>query len=237
MENILHRSHTRGKANHGWLNSHHTFSFAGYYNPERVHFGAIRVFNDDVVRGGAGFNTHPHANMEIVSIPLSGALEHKDSTGRHKIIKTGEVQIMSAGTGIEHSEFNASKVDEVNFLQIWILPDERNIEPRYAQKEFPLSSQRNKLVNVVSPENPDALWINQQAWFYLGEFDKDKEIEYELNKAGNGVYLFVIEGEIEVADQKLGKRDGMGITGVEKIRLSSVTDAQILVLETTMTPG
>ena len=184
MENILHLSHTRGHANHGWLDSHHTFSFAGYFNPERVHFGAIRVFNDDVVKGGTGFGTHPHANMEIVSIPLAGALEHRDSTGRHKIIKTGEVQIMSAGTGIEHSEYNASKEEDVNFLQIWILPEKMNIQPRYEQKEFPVGNQNNDWVNVVSPNNPEALWINQQAWFYLSELETGKDLNYNIQETG-----------------------------------------------------
>lgn len=237
MENILHQSHTRGHANHGWLDSHHTFSFAGYFNPERVHFGAIRVFNDDVVIGGTGFGTHPHANMEIVSIPLSGALEHKDSTGRHKIIKTGEVQIMSAGTGIEHSEYNASKEDEVNFLQIWILPEKRNIEPRYEQREFSLSENKNELVNVVSPDNPKALWINQNAWFYLGEIETGKELGHKINQDGNGIYLFVIEGEIEVVGKKLQKRDGMGITGAEELSIKAGKETKLLVIETTMNVG
>jgi redox-sensitive bicupin YhaK (pirin superfamily) len=234
MENILHQSHTRGHANHGWLDSHHTFSFAGYFNPERVHFGAIRVFNDDVVIGGAGFGTHPHANMEIVSIPLSGALEHKDSTGRQKIIKTGEVQIMSAGTGIEHSEYNASKEDEVNFLQIWILPDKMNIEPRYDQREFSLEHNRNQLINVVAPDNPQALWINQKTWFYLGEIEMNHEVEYKTNESGNGIYLFVIEGQIEIADKKLQKRDGMGITGVDNLVMSASKDSRLLLIETTL---
>lgn len=236
MENILYQSHTRGHANHGWLDSYHTFSFAGYFNPERVHFGAIRVFNDDVIVGGTGFGTHPHANMEIVSIPLSGALEHQDSTGRNKIIKTGEVQIMSAGTGIEHSEYNASKEDEVNFLQIWILPDKMNIEPRYDQREFPLEHHKNKLINVVAPDNSRALWINQKAWFYLGEIERDNEVEYKINENenGNGIYLFVIEGEIEVADQKLQKRDGMGITGLDNLVIRASTDSKLLLIETTL---
>lgn len=234
MENILHLSHTRGHANHGWLDSHHTFSFAGYFDPERVHFGAIRVFNDDVVKGGMGFGTHPHANMEIVSIPLSGALEHKDSIGRHKIIKTGEVQIMSAGTGIEHSEYNASKDDDVNFLQIWILPEQMNIEPRYDQREFPVGDHKNQLINVVAPDNPEALWINQKAWFYLADIEENKQVEYRINKAGNGIYLFVIKGELEVADQKLQKRDGMGITGVESLNIKAVAESKLLLIETAM---
>ena len=234
MQNILHKSHTRGHADHGWLNTHHTFSFAGYFNPERMHFGAIRVLNDDIVQGGMGFGTHPHANMEIVSIPLQGALEHKDSTGRQKVIKTGEVQIMSAGTGIEHSEYNASKDEAVNFLQIWVLPDKKDIDPRYEQKEFELSHYRNKLVNVVAPDNPEALWINQQAWFYLGELDQGRDLEYALNEPKNGVYLFVIDGEVEVADRLMERRDGMGISGVADFVIKPMKTSRILLIETTM---
>lgn len=234
MQNILHKSHTRGHANHGWLNSYHTFSFAGYNDPSRVHFGAIRVFNDDIVQGGKGFGAHSHANMEIVSIPLSGALEHKDSTGRHKIIKTGEVQIMSAGTGIEHSEYNASMDEPVNFLQIWVLPQQRNIVPRYEQKEFSINERKNALVNVVAPDNPDALWINQQAWFYLAHLDSGKEISYALKGESNGVYIFILEGEVSVVDQKLEKRDGIGITGVDNLKLVSAADSKFLLIETTM---
>ena len=231
---ILHRSHTRGHVNHGWLDSHHTFSFAGYFNPERVHFGAIRVFNDDVVKGGTGFGTHPHANMEIVSIPLSGALEHKDSTGRHKIIKTGEVQIMSAGTGIEHSEYNASKDLDVNFLQIWILPDKMNIKPRYDQREFPLGKKKNELINVVAPDSDEALWINQRTWFYLGQFEKEQDISYKVNETGNGLYLFVIDGEVEVADHHLKMRDAMGITDINTLKIKSVSNTKLLLIETTL---
>lgn len=234
MDLILHKNNSRGHANHGWLNSHHTFSFAGYMNPERIHFGAIRVLNDDVVKGGTGFGRHPHANMEIVSIPLSGALEHKDSTGRHKIIRTGEVQIMSAGTGIEHSEYNASLTEDVNFLQIWILPDKRNIEPRYDQREFSLSDHKNELVTVVAPDDDSALWINQQAWFHLGNLDAGTEIDYKVRKPGHGVYLFLLEGELEVADQRLSKRDGMGITDLDAITIKAKSDSQVLLIETTM---
>lgn len=234
MQNILHKSYSRGHADHGWLNSHHTFSFASYYHPERMHFGAIRVLNDDIVQGDTGFGTHPHANMEIVSIPLSGALEHKDSTGRHKIIKTGEVQIMSAGTGIEHSEYNASPTAPVNFLQIWVLPAEQNISPRYEQKEFPWKVNQNQWVNVVAPDNTNAIWINQQAWFYLGSLEKDRSLAYKLKEPENGVYLFVIEGEVSLGDQILQKRDGIGLVGWETIDLSASANSRLLLIETTM---
>ncbi|MBX2956020.1 MAG: pirin family protein [Cyclobacteriaceae bacterium] len=235
MKTILHKANTRGHANHGWLDSYHTFSFAGYHDPTRIHFGALRVLNDDVVKGGAGFGQHPHDNMEIISIPLRGALEHGDNTGGHGIIKSGEVQIMSAGSGIAHSEKNASKAEDVNFLQIWVFPKEKNIQPRYDQKLFPASDRINKFQTVVSPEKSSgALWINQNAWFSLGKFDKTATIEYTLNKQGNGVYAFVIEGDVTINDQKLNKRDGFGVWDVEKISIVSDSQSEVLLIEVPM---
>lgn len=235
MKTILHKANTRGHANHGWLDSYHTFSFAGYHDPTRIHFGALRVLNDDVVKGGAGFGQHPHDNMEIISIPLRGALEHGDNTGGHGIIKSGEVQIMSAGSGIAHSEKNASKTEDVNFLQIWVFPKEKNIQPRYDQKLFPASDRINKFQTVVSPEKSSgALWINQNAWFSLGKFDKTATIEYTLNKQGNGVYAFVIEGDVTINDQKLNKRDGFGVWDVEKISIVSDSQSEVLLMEVPM---
>lgn len=235
MKTVLHKANTRGHANHGWLDSYHTFSFAGYYDPTRIHFGALRVLNDDVVKGGAGFGQHPHDNMEIVSIPLRGALEHGDNTGGHGIIQSGEVQIMSAGSGIAHSEKNASKTDDVNFLQIWVFPKERNIQPRYDQKLFPATDRLNKFQTVVSPEkNNGALWINQDAWFSLGKFEKGKTTEYSIKKPGNGVYAFVIEGDVTINDQQLNKRDGFGIWDVEKIAINAAQDAEVLLIEVPM---
>lgn len=235
MKTVLHKATTRGHANHGWLDSYHTFSFAGYYDPARMHFGAIRVLNDDVVKGGAGFGQHPHDNMEIISIPLRGALEHGDNTGGHGIIQSGEVQIMSAGSGIAHSEKNASKTEDVNFLQIWVFPKERNIQPRYDQKLFPSTDRLNKFQTVVSPEkNNGALWINQDAWFSLGKFEKGKSTEYSIKKQGNGVYAFVIDGDVTINDQQLNKRDGFGIWDVEKIVISAGQDAEVLLIEVPM---
>lgn len=234
MRTVLHKNNSRGHANHGWLDTHHTFSFAGYYDPGRTRFGSIRVLNDDVVTGGHGFGTHPHSNMEIVSIPLKGALEHRDSTGRHKVIRTGEVQIMSAGTGIQHSEYNASKEKEVNFLQIWILPEKNNIEPRYDQKDFNLEEIHNELVNVVAPDNPAALWINQQAWFHLGRYEAHQETSYHLKDEENAVYVFVIEGEAEINGKLLQKRDGIGITETTDVRINPVTSCYFLLIETTL---
>jgi redox-sensitive bicupin YhaK (pirin superfamily) len=235
MKTILHKASTRGHANHGWLDSYHTFSFAGYYDPTRIHFGALRVLNDDVVKGAAGFGQHPHDNMEIVSIPLRGALEHGDNTGGHGIIKSGEVQIMSAGSGIAHSEKNASKTDDVNFLQIWVFPKEKNIQPRYDQKLFPAEERANAFQTVVAPDKKDgALWINQDAWFSLGKFSKGKNAEYELNKNTNGVYAFIIDGDVTINGQLLNKRDGFGVWETDKLSLTADSDAEVLLIEVPM---
>jgi redox-sensitive bicupin YhaK (pirin superfamily) len=235
MKTVLHKANTRGHANHGWLDSYHTFSFAGYYDPTRVNFGALRVLNDDVVAGGAGFGQHPHDNMEIISIPLRGSLEHGDNTGGHGIIKSGEVQIMSAGSGIAHSEKNASKTEDVNFLQIWVFPKERNIQPRYDQKLFSAADRINKFQTVVSPEkNNGALWINQDAWFSLGKLNAGESIQYAVNKKGNGVYAFVIDGDVTIENQKLNKRDGLGIWEVDKLSIVADANAEVLLIEVPM---
>ncbi len=231
----MHRSNTRGHAEHGWLDSHHTFSFASYHNPERVRFGLLRVLNDDIVQPGEGFGTHPHDNMEIVSIPLSGALAHKDSTGNEHVINTGDVQIMSAGSGLYHSEYNASQKEEVNFLQIWVFPKERDIQPRYDQKTFSKAERKNKFQAVVSPEkNSSSLWINQDSYFSLADIEAGKEITYNINKKGNGVYLFVISGSVEAAGTNLDKRDGFGIEDTDKITVSAKENSEILVIEVPM---
>ncbi|GAB4229999.1 MAG: pirin family protein [Ekhidna sp.] len=234
MKSIIHKAETRGHANFGWLNSRHTFSFGQYYDPERVHFGMLRVLNDDVVAGGAGFPTHPHSNMEIVSIPLAGALAHKDSTGTEKAIHTGEVQIMSAGSGITHSEYNASKTDEVNFLQIWVFPKEKDIKPRYDQKRFHPEDRKNKLQTVVAPNDNSALWINQDAWFCLVDFDHEGVLDYSLRSANNGVYLFVIEGSVKIEDTDLNKRDAIGIWETDQVHLKVQKDSQLLIIEVPM---
>jgi quercetin 2,3-dioxygenase len=235
MKTILHKANTRGHANHGWLDSYHTFSFAGYYDPTRVNFGALRVLNDDVVAGGAGFGQHPHDNMEIISIPLRGALEHGDNTGGHGIIKSGEVQIMSAGSGIAHSEKNASKTEDVNFLQIWVFPKERNIQPRYDQKLFSAADRINKFQTVVSPEkNNGALWINQDAWFSLGKLNEGESTQYTINKKGNGVYAFVIDGDVTIENQKLNKRDGLGIWETDALTIVADKNAEVLLIEVPM---
>lgn len=234
MKTVLHLAATRGHANFGWLDSYHSFSFGHYYDPERVHFGALRVLNDDTVNAGMGFGKHPHDNMEIISIPLSGDLHHKDSTGRDEIIREHDVQIMSAGSGIAHSEMNANRDKPVKFLQIWVMPKEQNIEPRYEQKSFKPENRVNQLLTVVAPDNEDAVWINQDAWFSLGNFTKDFSTTYQLKKSGNGVYIFVLEGSLEINGQSIGTRDGLGISDVETIDIKASTDAQIVLIEIPM---
>ncbi len=231
MKAIVHRATSRGHANHGWLDSHHTFSFANYYNPERTHFGMLRVLNDDIIQGGTGFGTHPHENMEIVSIPLDGALEHKDSTGRHKVIEQGDVQIMSAGKGIYHSEYNHHRDRASNFLQIWVFPKERNIEPRYDQKYFDPAQRRNTWQTVVAPDDKNALRINQDAWFSLINLDKDHSTDYTRHMEGSLLYLFVIEGAVELNGERLDKRDGMGITEGDIRNLHAPVNAELLLME------
>ncbi|MBI1221366.1 MAG: pirin family protein [Bacteroidetes bacterium] len=231
MNTLIHRADTRGHANHGWLDSHHTFSFASYMNPERIHFGALRVLNDDIIQGGTGFGTHPHENMEIVSIPLKGALEHKDSTGRHKVIETGDVQIMSAGTGIFHSEYNHLKDSETNFLQIWIFPKKANITPRYEQLSFSSEDRKNTWQTVVSPKEGEALWINQDAWFSLSNLEAGNSTSYIKHKDESILYLFVISGQVEVAGETLKRRDGMGISQGNIEQLKALENSELLLME------
>jgi redox-sensitive bicupin YhaK (pirin superfamily) len=236
MKNILHKAGSRGHANHGWLDSFHTFSFAGYHNPERIHFGALRVLNDDTVAGGMGFGTHAHDNMEIISIPTSGDLEHADSMGNKQVIREGDVQVMSAGTGIQHSEKNKNKDIPVKFFQIWMFPDKKNVTPRYDQKSFTDDQKHNKLITVVSPLGTDdgGVQVHQDAWFSLGKFDKGFQTTYQKRKEENGVYSFIIEGNIIVNGQKLSRRDGLGITGTGNISIEAESDAEILLMEVPM---
>lgn len=236
MKTVLHKAETRGHANHGWLNSYHTFSFSGYHEPTRMNFGVLRVLNDDTVAGGMGFGKHPHDNMEIVSIPLSGDLEHNDTTGRNEIIKQGDVQIMSAGSGIAHSEKNANHNQEVKFLQIWVMPSKRNIEPRYEQKSFPIDGRKNRLQTIVAPNNEEAVWINQNSWFTLGNFDNGETTTYQINKNENGIYAFVLKGDITINNISLNERDGLGITETEILNIVANTDAEFLLIEVPMKP-
>ncbi|RRJ91619.1 pirin family protein [Paenimyroides tangerinum] len=230
---ILHKANTRGEANHGWLHSFHTFSFAGYRNDERNNFGNLRVLNDDTVAAGMGFGAHPHDNMEIISIPLSGDLAHKDSIGSQEIIKEGDIQVMSAGTGITHSEYNANKDKEVKFLQIWVFPNKFEVEPRYDQMTFP--DVRNELVQIISPNQDDAgLWIHQDAWFHLGKVDSGFETNYEMKNPENGLYIFIIEGDVTIDEHVLNKRDAIGITNAESVSIKANSNAEILLMEVPM---
>jgi quercetin 2,3-dioxygenase len=232
---ILYKANTRGHADHGWLNSYHSFSFANYHNPERVHFGALRVLNDDTVAPGKGFGTHHHDNMEIISIPLEGELEHKDSMGTVAVIKKGDVQVMSAGTGIMHSEYNKSSEKPVKFLQIWVIPNKHNVTPRYGQITLNAEDRHNKLQQILSPNLEDeGVWIHQNAWFYLGKFDKGVTADYALRAKENGVYAFILSGDVTINDQKLNTRDGLGIWNTDTFSIKADSDAEILLMEVPM---
>jgi len=236
MNSIIHRAETRGHANHGWLDTHHTFSFANYYNPERMHFGVLRVLNDDRVAAGMGFGTHPHDNMEIISIPLEGDLEHKDSMGNVSVIKNGDIQVMSAGTGITHSEYNRNKNSEVRFLQIWVFPNKKNVTPRYDQITLKDLDRHNKFQQILSPYPEDeGVWIHQNAWFHLADLEKGKSIEYNMKDTRNGLYTFLLNGKIKVDDNELNKRDGLGLWSVEGVlKYEGLENSQILTMEVPM---
>jgi quercetin 2,3-dioxygenase len=232
----IHKAGTRGHANHGWLNSFHSFSFADYYNPERMHFGALRVLNDDTVAPGMGFGKHPHNNMEIISIPLEGDLEHQDSMGHTQVIKRGDVQVMSAGVGVFHSEYNRNKDQEVKFLQIWIMPNKKDVKPRYDQVTLDLEDRKNKLQQIISPnENGEGLWIHQDAWFFIGNFEEGKQIDYSVKRKENGVYVFVLKGKVNIEGNDLDSRDGIGISETDKISIKSLKDdTEILLMDVPM---
>jgi redox-sensitive bicupin YhaK (pirin superfamily) len=234
---VIHKADSRGKADHGWLVSHHTFSFANYHNPERMHFGVLRVLNDDKVEAGRGFGTHPHDNMEIISIPLEGDLEHKDSMGNSAIIKSGDIQVMSAGTGIMHSEFNKNNDSLVKFLQIWVYPNKRNVVPRYDQITLDKTKSQNQFQQILSPNADDeGVWIHQDAWFHLGSFENNIEINYQVKKKGNGVYAFILKGCAEIEGQKLETRDGFGIWDISDLNIKSTSEnTEILLMEVPMT--
>ena len=236
MQTVLHTSDSRGDANHGWLHSKHSFSFANYYNPEKIHFGVLRVLNDDFVAAGMGFGLHPHDNMEIISIPLEGDLEHQDSMGNNTVIKHGDIQVISAGTGIKHSEYNKNKDKPVKFLQIWVIPNKKDVTPRYDQVTLDPKDRVNKLQQVLSPNPEDAgVWIHQDAWFHIGKFDQSVQATYDIKKAGNGMYAFVLYGQFEIAGQKLNERDALGITEFDQFDLKALTPgAEILLMELPM---
>ena len=239
MKTVLHKAETRGHANHGWLDTHHTFSFANYRNPERMHFGVLRVLNDDAVAPGRGFGTHPHDNMEIISIPLEGDLEHKDSMGNVTVIKEGDVQVMSAGTGVYHSEYNKNADQEVKFLQIWLFPNEKNVAPRYDQISLKELEQPDAFSQILSPNADDAgVWIHQNAWFHMGNFNAGSTATYALkDPARNGVYAFVIDGDVSIEGQQLNRRDGFGVWDTDAIQVKANREAKVLLMEVPMVLG
>lgn len=236
MNTVLHKANTRGEANHGWLQSKHTFSFANYHNPERMHFGVLRVLNDDVVAPGMGFGTHPHQNMEIISIPMEGDLEHKDSMGNVAVIKSGDIQVLSAGTGITHSEYNKNKDKQVKFLQIWVFPNKKNVTPRYDQISLNVNDRNNQFQQVLSPNPDDAgVWIHQEAWFNMTNLEKGKELSYQLNNPErNGVYVFVLKGDATVNNQSLNNRDGLGVWDVSQLDIKADSNTELLLMEVPM---
>lgn len=237
MKTVIHKGNTRGFANHGWLKSYHTFSFANYHNPKRMNFGALRVLNDDVVQPKMGFGTHPHQNMEIISIPLKGALSHKDSMDNKRAIEVGEVQVMSAGTGLSHSEFNDSKTDEVNFLQLWIIPEELGVIPNYDQRKFPLEEKKNKLQTVVAPKDKlegNALPISQQAYIYRANLGEGNSVKIKFKSINNGLYVFVVDGEVEIAGSTLNSRDAIGVSETEITTIKAHQNSELIIIEVPM---
>ncbi|WP_417445136.1 pirin family protein [Joostella sp.] len=235
MKTTLYKADTRGHANHGWLNAYHSFSFANYFDPKRMNFGVLRVLNDDTIAPGMGFGKHPHDNMEIITIPLFGDLEHEDSMGNKKVIKEGDVQSMSAGTGVVHSEYNKNRDKEVKLLQIWLMPKKRNVTPFYDQISLKLEDKKNKFQQIVSPNSDDdGVTINQDAWFNITEMDAGKELEYNLHNPENGVYAFVLEGDISINNEKLNRRDALGIEASEKLEIIADTNAKLLLMEIPM---
>lgn len=236
MNTIFHAADTRGHADHGWLNAKHSFSFAGYHNPERIHFGALRVLNDDIVAPGMGFGKHPHDNMEIITIVLDGALEHKDSMGHTQAIHPDEVQVMSAGTGVFHSEYNHHKDKGVNLLQTWIFPNKKNVKPRYDQRVFPAAERLNTWQPLVSPEGKEdgGIKIHQDAWIHRATIEEGKTLSYQTHNPGTGLYIFMIDGDINAENLTLKKRDAVGITGATEVMLAAKAQSDVLIFEVPM---
>lgn len=233
---IFHPANERGHADHGWLNAHHSFSFASWYDPSKIHFGALRVLNDDIVKGGTGFGKHPHDNMEIITIILDGALAHKDSMGHEQTIVPGEVQVMSAGSGVFHSEYNHDKHRDVNVLQTWIFPNKKNVEPRYDQRAFDSAGRQNRLQMLVSPmDNDDAgLKIHQDAWIYRTALEAGKSVSLKLHSGRHGAYVFVIDGQVEIEGKQLNRRDAIGVSEAEAFDIRAAADSDVIVFEVPM---
>jgi quercetin 2,3-dioxygenase len=235
MKTIIHKSDSRGHFDHGWLNTRHSFSFGGYYSPEKIHFGALRVLNDDIIAGGTGFDMHPHDNMEIITIPLEGALRHKDSMGHTQKIAKGEIQVMSAGYGLYHAEFNENEDIDAKILQLWIFPDKKDLEPRYDQFKYDFA-EKDSLKLLVGPQKANAkTWINQNAYISMGKLKKDSNFDYRFYEKNNGVYLFIISGSIKIGDILLEARDAIGISETEDFSVQIINDSEILAIEVPMT--
>lgn len=235
MKTVIHKANERGHANHGWLNAHHSFSFASWYDPEKVGFGLLRVLNDDIIAGGEGFGMHPHNDMEIITIILSGALEHSDNMGNGSVIRPGDVQVMSAGTGVYHSEFNPSKTDSTSLFQLWIFPKEQGIKPRYDQKTFDAALRKNEIQAVASGYNKgDELYIHQDAMISLGSQEKGNTLNYSISKAGNGAYVMVVEGSIEIDGKTLNKRDAIGVSDVSEFNITALEASELLIIDVPM---
>ena len=235
MRTIFHAADSRGHADHGWLNTYYSFSFGDYHNPQRIHFGCLRVLNDDTIEGGKGFGTHPHRDMEIITIPLEGDLEHKDSTGVTGVIKKGEIQVMSAGNGVTHSEYNHNADKQVKLIQIWVFSREKGVEPRAEQMKIKDNEKRNDFQQIISPyPEEEGLWIHQDAWFYLAKFDSGFSKEYRFNKKDNGAYAFVIDGSVKIGDQKLNQRDALGIWDAQEFSIEAKENSEVLIMEVPM---
>ena len=235
MQTILYSAKDRGSADYGWLKPNYYFSFSNYHNPSKVNFGLLRVLNDDFIMGGGAFPTHPHDNMEIVTIPFTGAIQHKDSTGSEGLIKAGDIQIMSAGSGIQHSEANASATEPLTIFQIWVFPKDRDITPRHDQRSFDVTKRDNQWQIIVSPRaEDDALWINQDARFALTNVSAGNSIEYKNAFTGNGVFLVVINGSVEINGTKLNKRDALGISEADAFTINASVDSELLAIEVPM---
>ena len=235
MEKVFHSAESRGHANHGWLDANYSFSFSSYFDSEIMNFGALRVLNDDTISPGKGFGTHPHDNMEIITIPLKGDLEHKDSMGNVGVINEGEIQVMSAGSGVYHSEYNKNSDNFVNLLQLWVIPKKQDVKPRYCQISIRELKKKNSFYQVLSPyPQDDGMWIHQDAWFHLGDFEELTSIDYVLKQKGNGVYVFVIDGVFKVANENLIKRDALGIWNTNKISFEAQSKSQVLLVEVPM---
>ena len=231
MKTIIDRSDKRGHSLYEWLDSYHSFSFGNYYNPEKMGFGALRVLNDDIIAPETGFDTHPHKNMEIVTIPLKGELKHGDSKMNERIITPGDIQVMSAGTGIYHSESNPHGSVNAEILQIWILPHTRNTEPNYNDYNIRQLLKPNELTTLVAPDGSAPGTLLQQAWFSMGTFDAGQDFSYSLHNKQNGIYVFVIEGEAQIENTTLNRRDAMGIYDVDQVKIASKKKSHLLVIE------